>query len=88
MAFAEALSTAEPRSNSIGTMKMEFHTYTAANGDTAGTVTAKNMSTVLHAIVDGVVQTAVPSFSGQTVTLAFNDPGAGGAAGTIILFGR
>ena len=88
MAFASAQSPTEPRAWSVGPVKMELHTYTAASGDTGGTVTAQSMERVDHALVDGVIHTAIPSISGKTVTLAFQDPGASGAAGTIILIGK
>lgn len=88
MAFAATKSTKEPRAFSIGPYKIEIYTYTAANTDTAGTITSTTLSTIEHAIVDGVIQTSVPSFAANVATLAFTDPGAGGAAGTIVLFGK
>lgn len=87
MAFAAAASTTEPRAISLGPLKMEIQTWTAENTDTAGTVTASRLETVDHIIIDGMEQTAAPSISGKTITLAFTDPGAS-VAGTLILLGK
>jgi hypothetical protein len=89
MAFAATASTKEPRSFSIGPLKIQILTYTAADNDVAGTVTASALNEVFHIIVDGgMVLTAAPTFSGKVATLAFADPGAGGLFGTILCIGR
>jgi len=88
MAFVATLSTAEPRSFSIGPLKVQFYTYTAASGDTSGTITAAGLSSVKHVLVDGLGKgmSAAPSFSGNVVTLAFADPVAT-VAGTVMVIG-
>jgi hypothetical protein len=86
MAFVATLSTAEPRSFSIGPLKIQFYTFTLASGDTSGTITAAGLSSVKHCLVDGLVKSAVPTFSGNVVTLAFADPVAT-VAGTIMVIG-
>lgn len=87
MAFAATASTAEPRSFSIGPIKVQILTYTAASGDTSGTITCDRLSLVQHVVIDGLVMTAAPTYSGNVATLSFPDPLAN-RAGTIIAFGR
>ena len=87
MAFASVVSTKEPRSISLGPIKMEIHTWTSANTDTSGTATATALENVDHIVVDGMEHTAAPTFSGKAVTLAFKDPGAN-AFGTLIMYGK
>lgn len=88
MAFAATASTSEPRSFSIGPLKVQIMTFTAANTDTSGTVTATALSSIKHIILDGgITLTAAPTFSGNVATLAFADPGAGGAYGTALCIG-
>jgi hypothetical protein len=87
MAFAATASTKEPRSFSIGTRKIQIMTYTAASGDTSGTVTATSLSRIDHIILDGkIAHTALPTVSGNVATLAFADPAAD-AFGTVICIG-
>lgn len=87
MAFVSTLSTKEARKFTIGgPLKGEIHTWTAASADVSGTVTAKNLTTVYHIIIDGVQHTSAPTFSGKTVTLAFTDPAAT-VFGSLILIG-
>lgn len=89
MAFAATNSTSEPRSFSIGPLKVQVLTYTAADNDVAGTITADALKEVSHVIVDGgLVLTAAPTYATNVATLAFADPGTGGLFGTIICFGR
>lgn len=97
MAFAATISSNEPRSFSIGPLKMEIHSFTMTAADTAGTVTAKNLERVDEAIVvGGVNMDAAPSISGKTVTLSFVDidaatpahDGTIAVAGHVILLGR
>lgn len=76
MAFSASNVSAEPRAFSIGPMKMQIMTFSVASGDTSGTVTADALSTIKHIIIDGVVQTAAATFSGNVATLAFVNPAA------------
>lgn len=89
MAFASVLSTKEPRSFSVGPLKMEIHTYSVASGDTSGTVTATGLSSISHVIVSGVagVATAAVTYSANVATLAFADPAAT-RYGQILIFGK
>lgn len=88
MAFAAVASTAEPRSFSIGPIKVQIFTWSAASADVAGTITATGLSSVNHVIIDGkMAHTAAPTFSGNVVTLAFADPAAT-VYGTAIVFGK
>lgn len=89
MALVSANSTSEPRAFSIGPVRVQIKTFTAANTDVAGTIAADALSEVRHIIIDGgITLTAAPTFSGNVATLAFADPGAGGAFGTVLLIGR
>ncbi len=88
MAFAATISTSEPREFSLGPVRMEVHTYSAASADTSGTVTSPSLTNIFHIIIDGkILHTSAPSFSGNVVTLAFADPAAT-VYGTLILIGR
>lgn len=88
MALVATLSTSEPRAFSLGPLKVQFYTWTAASGDTSGTITAAGLTSVKHVIIDGMGKgmSAIPTFSGNVVTLAFADPVAT-VAGTAIIFG-
>lgn len=75
MAFAATISSQENRKVALGgPLKSEIYTYSAASGDLSGTITSKNLHTIYHVIIDGLVSTAAPSFSGNVATLAFADP--------------
>jgi hypothetical protein len=88
MAFAAVNSTKEPRSFSIGPLKVQVMTYSAASADTSGTITADALKEVFHVILDGAIShTAAPTFSGNVATLAFADPAAT-VYGTVICIGR
>jgi hypothetical protein len=88
MAFAATASTKEPRSFSIGPLKVQIFTYTAVSGDTSGTITATALKEAFHVILDGsLTHSAAPTFSTNVVTLAFVDPAAN-RFGTVIVIGR
>jgi hypothetical protein len=88
MAFAASNSSSEPRSFSIGPLKMQILKYTAVSGDTSGTVTCDALYEVDHIVMDGgLALTAAPTFSGNVATVAFTNPAAN-RAGTILAFGR
>jgi hypothetical protein len=88
MAFAATALTSEPRSFSLGPIKVQIFTYSAASADTSGTVTATNLKNVTAVILDGtLVQTAAATFSGNVATLTFADPAAT-VYGTLMVFGN
>lgn len=89
MAFAATASTKEPRAFSIGPLKVQVMTYSAASADVSGTVTATGLKEIMHVIVDGAcgIATTAPTFSGNVATLAFADPAAT-VYGTILCIGR
>jgi hypothetical protein len=96
MAFAASAVTSDPRSFSIGPLKMEIQSFTMLSGDTSGTVTSGRMATVKECfIIGGVAQSAAPSINGNVVTLAFADTATGttgynaarALAGSVILLG-
>lgn len=71
-----------------GSVKMQFMTWSAASGDTSGTVTADALAEVTGILIDGVQQTAAATFSGNVVTLAFKDPTTVLATkGDLVVFG-
>lgn len=75
------------RSQSIGPNKIQVLNWTAASGDTSGTITADSLTTVYQVILTGAVTlTAAPTYSGNVVTLAFADP-AGDRWGQAICIG-
>ena len=84
MAFASTQKL--DRAWSLGPFKVEIHTFTAASGDTSGTVTASSLHTVDQVIVTGL-SNCTATYSGKTATLAFADPAAD-AAGQIIILGK
>jgi hypothetical protein len=86
MAFSSSPLTKEPRAFSLGPWKMEIHSFTAADDDTSGVVTAKNLKEVIAAMPS--VHCSAISVSGAAATLTFADPGASGLSGYVILLGR
>lgn len=87
MAFSATASTKESRAFSLGPLKAQIYTYSAASGDTSGTITADRLHEVRHVMIDGKIShTAAPTFDGNVVTLAFTNPGAT-VYGTIIVLG-
>lgn len=85
MALAQSNSSLEPRSFSIGPIKMQIINLTAQSADVSGTVTADALSSVGQVIVAGLELTADPTFSGNVITLAFADPAAARSAQIICL---
>lgn len=89
MAFVATNLSAYPQSFSIGPLKVQVMTYTAASADTTGTVTADSLQSISAIYIDGALRhSAAPTFSGNVATLAFVDPSVGGLRGTIICVGR
>lgn len=87
MALSTTNLAAEPRSFSLGPVKMQIKTLSAASADVAGTVTFDALSEVQSVIITGVTQTSAPTFSGNVATLAFADP-ADDVFGVAIGIGR
>ncbi len=87
MAFVATLSTSEVRKFALGgPLKAEIFTYTVGTGITSGTITSKNLHTIYHVIIDGVISSAAATFSTNVATLTFVDPAAT-VYGTAILIG-
>lgn len=80
MAFTAAAETGLlARAWSVGPVKFEIQTFSALSTDTSGSVTAKSLSRVDEAVLlsaGTLCNTAAPSISGLTVTLALADPAA------------
>lgn len=77
MAFSASEATSPANvAWSVGPVKVQILNCSAANGDTSGTATATNLSTIYFAALTGLTQTAAPTFSGNVVTVEFADPAA------------
>lgn len=87
MALSSANLTAEPRAFSIGPLKMQIKTLSAAALDVSGTVTFDALSSIDAVVVTSLELTAAATFSGNVATLAFTDPAAT-VHGMIIAYGR
>lgn len=87
MAITASTVTAEPRSFSLGPWKQQLLTFTAVSGATGGTATANSLKEVIYAVVTGVTQTALPTYSTNVITIAFADPAAT-IFGQIVAYGR
>jgi hypothetical protein len=88
MAFAAANSSKEARSFSIGPVKIQIMTWSAASADVSGTITADKLSSLDHVLLSGgLALTAQPTYSANVATLAFADPAAT-VAGLVICIGK
>lgn len=88
MAFAATNLAAEPRAFSAGPYKMQLMTFSVASGDTSGTITCDSLYRADQVYLSGgLTLTALPTYSGNAVTLAFVNPAAT-RYGTIIVFGK
>jgi len=77
----------EPRSFSIGPVKIQIKTIAAASADVSGTVVFDNLSSVEAVSVSSLSLTAQPTITGNSCALTFLDPGAT-VAGIAIGIGR
>lgn len=87
MAFAATALSGYPNSFSIGPLKIQVFTFSAASADTSGTITATGLSSIVGVVVPGLTHTSAATFSGNVATLAFADPAAT-VYGTAIVIGR
>ncbi len=76
MALVASNVSALPNRWSNGPVRQQVVSFSVANGDTSGTITADGLTQVYFAVVTGVTHTAAPTYSGNVVTLAFADPTA------------
>lgn len=75
MAITFTASTSEPRSFSLGPVKIQVGTYRALSGTTSGTITADQLQTTKHIFLSNQIKfTAAPTHSGNVSTLAFVVP--------------
>lgn len=74
MALTSANLTKEPRSFSIGPVKIQIKTITAANADVSGTITFDSLSELMAVSVTGIVLDAAPTYATNVATLSFKDP--------------
>lgn len=80
-------STKEPRTFSIGPLKVQIFTYAAVSGDTTMTATATSMTSVFHGfLTGGFVETSATTYSTNVATFTFTDPAAN-RFGFVMLFG-
>lgn len=87
MALTQTNSTMDPRSFSIGPVKQQIINFTIVSGDTSATITADNLSSLEQIHIHGMALTAAPTYSGNTVTVAFVDPAAT-RYGSVLCMGR
>lgn len=87
MAATVTALTAEPRSFSIGPIKAQLFNVSVISGDTSIAVQATNLTTAEMGILTGFVQSAAPTYSGDTVTFTIVDPVAT-VHGQCIVLGR
>ena len=87
MAVVVTNSTLEPRSYSVGPIKIQLLNFSVASGDTTAVITADGLTSVGHISVSGLNLTAAPTFSGNQITLAFVDPAAT-RYGSIKVYGK
>lgn len=87
MALVATNLSAEPRSFSIGPLKVQLITFTVASGDTSGTITCDALSSIVLAVPTTIEQTAAATYSGNVVTLSFANPGAT-RHGQLLVLGR
>ncbi len=71
---------------SLGPVKIELASFTAANTDTSVVVTAKHLSRVDAALILGCTAEALPAISGLTATITVASAGA--KAGYVLLIGK
>ena len=91
MAFATSAPVGFPRPISLGAVKMEVLSFTAAAADASGTITSKSLHEIDAVIVDGVLctaQTITNGYPAASVAITFTAVAAGGAVGTVILYGK
>lgn len=76
MAFVASAITTDglDRAWSLGPIKTQVMTWTAASGDTSGTITVPGLTTVLQIEITGCTQTALPTYSGNVATVAIANP--------------
>lgn len=84
MAITVSEAAFEPKSVSLGPIKIQIVEIVANGGSTSGTATATRLKDLFHIIVPGIrSHTAAPTFSGNVATLAFTVPAETAASGTI-----
>lgn len=75
MAITVTNATFEPRSISLGPVKVQFVNIVANSGATSGTCTASNLKEMYHIITPGIKRhSAAPTFATNVATLAFTVP--------------
>ncbi len=75
MAITVTNPTQEPRSISLGPVKIQLVNIVANSGATSGTCTATNLNEIYHIIIPGIKShTAAPTYSANVATLAFTVP--------------
>jgi len=91
MALVTSVPVGFPRPLSLGVVKMEVLSFTAAAADTTGTITSRYLHEIDAVIVDGVlctIQTITNAYPSASVAITFTAVAAGGAVGTVIMYGK
>lgn len=75
MALSASASTKEPRAFSLGPLRCQIMTVTAASGDTSGTITASRLKEIHHIVMPPqFIHTAAPTYATNVATLAYTVP--------------
>lgn len=85
MAFASTISAIQKPPFSLGILKANLRDYTAASGDTSGSITEPSMSLIKHVVFGSgnLQQSAAMSVVGNVVTFSFVVPTAAAASKVI-----
>jgi hypothetical protein len=84
MAVTVTNLAAEPRSFSIGPLKVQIVTVSIGAADTSVAITADKLSSVVAVLIDSVQKTA-QSISGNVATTTITAPGASIIATAIVI---
>lgn len=83
------VTTLASRSYSIGPVKQITGTFTAVSGDTTGTITVPQLTSIEFVELGGGLRlTAAPTIAANVITLAFVDPSTGGYFGSVVIHGK
>lgn len=83
MAITSSSATYQPAAVSIGPVRIQILEVVATTGSTSGTIQATRLGRIFHIIIPGIKsQTAAPTYSGNTATVAVTVPAETAAAQT------
>lgn len=74
MAFIQDVNNSGTRAYSIGPVKQMIISGTVASGDTSITISFPSLAECRFALLSGVLQSAAPTYSGNSATFTIVDP--------------